>query len=289
MANILYPPSRPQSVGEILDSGFRIFGATLAKCWPYAAGAMLIGQLPAIYAVTTHRAALEKALLFDPRDRLGWLLLAVAIVGAVTLTNALILRQYELVSGKPLAGSALGIGARRVGGMLLIGLLVALAACACALPIGLAAGAVAGLLSGLSAPLIGATVVIVALLPASWLFVRWMYAGWGYLLTERGAIESLRYSWRLTRGSFWRLTVILSVALVLLLVVYLLSFVITGVTSVLFGYRDVAVVTAAGTVVVILVRVVVSPFYTALALATYGDLAVRKEGADLAQRIADAG
>jgi hypothetical protein len=35
--------------------------------------------------------------------------------------------------------------------------------------------------------------------------------------------------------------------------------------------------------------VAISPFYTALWLAAYGDLSARREGADLAQRIAAAG
>jgi hypothetical protein len=129
---------------------------------------------------------------------------------------------------------------------------------------------------------------LVLLIPASWLLVRWSCAGTVYLLTDRGAIESMGHSWRLTAGSFWRLSLIYTVAILLLLVLYVLSIAIAGVLSFVFGHGDIAVVTAAATVAIILLRAVVSPFYCALALAVLGELSVRREGADLAERIAAA-
>ena len=288
MASPLYPPSRAQSVGEILDLGLRIFGATLLRCLGYSAAAMVVGQLASIYALVRHHGPMDPLLVRDPR---WWLLLLVSLVGAIILTSALIVRQYELASGRSLAsGGPLAVGVRRAGGMLLMLLVASLAGAACVVPLAVAAGIVAALAyPGASPAVIGAGVMILAIFPASWLLVRWMCAGWVYLLTERGAIDSLRHSWHLTRGSFWRLTTILTVAVVLALVMYLLSFMLTGIATMLVGYRDVAVVTAAGTVVLILLRVIISPFYTALVLAAYGDLTVRREGADLAQRIAAAG
>src|SRR6266700_2685475 len=65
MANTLYPPPRPQSVGEILDSAFRIFRATLVKCLPYAIAAVIAGLLPNIYDLATGRGLLQA------RDPLG--------------------------------------------------------------------------------------------------------------------------------------------------------------------------------------------------------------------------
>src|ERR1700686_993304 len=61
MPNILYPPPRPQSVGEILDSAFRIFRATLLKCLPYATVAVIASQLPNIYYLATGRGASTRA------------------------------------------------------------------------------------------------------------------------------------------------------------------------------------------------------------------------------------
>jgi hypothetical protein len=286
MPNILYPPSRPQSVGEVLDSGFRVFGATLVGSLGYSLGAMLIGQLPSIYALVNHRAITDRTLVFDPR---WWGLIAVALVGGVILTSALIVRQYEIASGKTLAaGGPLAVALRRLGGMLLMVLIAALALTGCVVPLMMIVGAIAGV-AGTAPALIGVIGFLVALIPASWLMVRWLYAGWVLLLTGAGATASLRQSWRLTLGSFWRLSAILTVAVMVALVLYLLSFIFTGILSMLFGYRDVAVVTAVGTVVILLLRVVITPFYTALGLAAYGDLTVRREGADLDQRISASG
>src|SRR5438132_573719 len=167
MAKTLYPPPRPQSVGEILDSAFRIFRATLVQCLPYAIAAVIAGQLPNIY----------------------YLVVALSCGGAVLL------------------------------------------------------------------------------------------------VTSRGPLASLVHSFRLTSGSFWRLTLIYTVAFVLLMVLYLVSGLLAGLVSVLLAHGDIAVITAATTVFVVILSAVGTPFFWALALAVLGDLSVRKEGADLAQRL----
>jgi len=52
-----------------------------------------------------------------------------------------------------------------------------------------------------------------------------------------------------------------------------------------FARGDMAVLTAVSTVVVVILGAIGTPFYSALALAVFGDLSARREGADLAQRI----
>ena len=72
MANTLYPPPRPQSVGEILDSAFRIFRATLVQCLPYAIAAVIAGQLPNIYYLVSGEVyARAQALFEEEQDVLG--------------------------------------------------------------------------------------------------------------------------------------------------------------------------------------------------------------------------
>ena len=105
------------------------------------------------------------------------------------------------------------------------------------------------------------------------------------LVTGRGPLASLVHSFRLTSGSFWRLTLIYTVAFVLLMVLYLVSGLLAGLVSVLLAHGDIAVITAATTVFVVILSAVGTPFFWALALAVLGDLSVRKEGADLAQRL----
>jgi len=43
---LLYPPEGPQTVAQVLDSGFRVFKASLVRCLLFGAIAMIAGQLP---------------------------------------------------------------------------------------------------------------------------------------------------------------------------------------------------------------------------------------------------
>ena len=65
-----------------------------------------------------------------------------------------------------------------------------------------------------------------------------------YLLTDRGVLASMSHSWRLTAGNFWRLTLIYTCGLVLMLVFYVLAGVIATAVAVPFALGDVAVITA---------------------------------------------
>jgi hypothetical protein len=292
MPTTLYPPSRPQSVGEILDLAFRIFGATLVKCLPYAALGVISGQLPTLYDLARGRTLLQATVTRSMHDPLWWLLYLVAMVGTMTLTNAVILRQYALATGHAAAaGVELGTSIRRIPGLLLIGVLVLLAVVGCCIPLALIAALTQGfsVLAMNDAATHGASAVMIVLLllvVVSWLVIRWSCSATVYLLTSRGPVESMTHSWRLTAGGFWRLSLIYTVCLVLIVVLYVLSGVISGAVSLVFARGDVAVITAATAVTMVLLGAFATPFYWALALAVLGDLSVRKEGTDLAQRIA---
>jgi hypothetical protein len=284
MTAILYPPARPQSVGEVLDTGFRIFTSTLLKCLPYAALAVISGQLPTLYDVAVGRSLLQATLRTQhTRDPVWWLLELVAIVLTMTLTNALLLRQRALATGGAAAtGAELAGGLRRVLGLVLIAVLVVLAT---VVPVGIVAGFFAAAARAAGSVSLLILVVVLAIIPASWLLLRWSSSGTVYVLSERAPVDSMRHSWQLTAGNFWRLSIIYSVAIVLIVVLYVLSGVISGVASLVFARGDIAVLTATAAVVVVLLGAIATPFYSALALAVLGDLSVRKEGTDLAQRI----
>jgi hypothetical protein len=294
MTNALYPPARPQSVGEVLDLAFRIFGATLLKCLPFAALAVIAGQLPNAYSLANGQPLLASAQLaqqrfFDPKF---WLLELVAIFLTVTLTNAVVLRQYALITAEPgNGGGPLSAGARHAPGMLLIWIVIALAILALCVVPGLFFGGLLGALTGGGVQSVGAMsgaallVILVLLVLASIIVLRWSCAGTVYLVTERGPLTSMSRSWQLTRGHFWRLSLIYSVAIVLLLVLYLLSGVIGSVVTLMFVRGNLAAMTAATAVVVVLMGAFATPFYSALALAVLGDLSVRSEGGDLERRI----
>src|SRR2546428_2430897 len=133
MANTLYPPPRPQSVGEILDSAFRIFRATLVRCLPYAIAAVIAGQLPSIYYLVSGRNMLQGLAGF--RDPVWLTLYILGYVIAIVLWSAVLLRQYALSTGHPAdTSSELSTAVRRVPAMALLGILTGCAVAVWFLP-----------------------------------------------------------------------------------------------------------------------------------------------------------
>lgn len=278
MATNLYPPPRPLSVGETIDLAFRIFRATLVTCLLFAGLAVIASELPNIYNLASGHPVRS---IFEQRDPVFWLLDAVGTLLTVILWSAVLLRQYAVVNGRGAdAGNELTIAVRRLPAMILLGILIALATAVWFIP-------VAALMS--AGPTIVVVAVLVLLVPASYVAVMSSCAWLVLLVSGKGAVDSLVHSWRLVSGSFWRLSAIYTVGLVLLFVLYALAGVLAVVVAVPLARGDLAVATAVTTVMVVILSSLGTPFYTALALAVYGDLSVRREGADLAQRIAAAG
>jgi Membrane domain of glycerophosphoryl diester phosphodiesterase len=294
MPSLLYPPSRPLSVGEVLDLAFRIYSTTLLKCLPYSFATVIIGQLLTVYGLlqqhaTGARPALQT--LQHLRDPLWWLLLILLGMCNVVLTSAVLLRQYALASGRPAAMRAeLARGLRCMPGLLLAGLLMGLAIGGSLLPVLLLVGAVGaglGVTRGrVAGPLVGLLLMIGYVVAASWAVIRWICTGPAYLLSQRGPVESMVHSWRLTQGNFWRLSAIYAVALILIVVFYMFVGVVGMVVALLVGRGDVTIVMALSQALVALLAAVFTPFYHALVLAVFGDLSARREGTDLAQRLA---
>jgi hypothetical protein len=298
MGNILYPPTRPQSVGEVLDTAFRIYSVTLLKCLPYTFTSVILGQTLSIYDVMhrhgTTAAALQAATPLQRVPGLTWWILFVILVVIDTMfANAVFLRQYALATGRKASMRAeLTRGLRRVPGVLLMGLVIGLAFVATLIPVMLmlaAIGAAVGVYRTAPAPssqiwfMFG--IFLAMLLAGSWVIIRWVCSVPIYLLSERGPIASMSHSWELTTGNFWRLSVIYTVGVVLLLVFYFLASIVGGMAALWLGRGDLVVVMAVTTAVIALLAALFTPFYQALVLAVFGDLSARREGADLAQRI----
>src|SRR5258708_5628840 len=102
MSAILYPPTRPQSIGEVLDGAFRIFKVTLLRCLPYGVLATVVGQLQNIYLIVTGRTLRS----FTNTDPVWWLLYLVGALLGGMLLNAIVIRQAAMSSGLPSVGSS---------------------------------------------------------------------------------------------------------------------------------------------------------------------------------------
>jgi hypothetical protein len=276
MAASLYPPQRPLSIGEIVDAAFRIFRATLVKCLPYALIAVIAGQLPNIYYLLSGRG-LTQSLTASVRDPKWMSLYVVGTLSGLVLWSAILLRQHAMATGGAAAtAQELGTALRRLPAMVLLGVLGGAAVGCWFVPAFL-----------FSQPARAVALVLLAV-PASLVMVALSAAWTTLLLTGRGAAASIAHSWRLTSGSVWRLTGVYTVAVFILIAVYVVLGMVTGVVSILLARNDIAVISAAAETLIVVLSAVATPFYCAMALAVFGDLVVRKEGTDLAQRISAA-
>jgi hypothetical protein len=275
MTTLAYPPLRQLSVGEVLDLSFRIYRITLVKCLLFAACGVLVGQLANIYMLARGQ----------PPGQAGWAALLAqlrdpAIVGLYLLGAlltmvfyaAVLLRQHGMISERAVGGEV-GAALRRLPALIGLGVLVLLGFLACFVPALITGGA------------LRAVLVLAAVIALCYGAVAVSCAQTVLLVDGAGPVDSLSRSLRLTAGSFWRLSLIYTVALVILFALYAVSAALAGFLAAVLGRGDVALVTAFGGVLGIALGAVATPFYGALALAVLGDLKVRKEGADLEQRI----
>jgi hypothetical protein len=273
MSPVLYPPSRPQAIGEVLDSAFRIFKATLLKSLPYSVLATVAGQLQNIYTIVTGRA-LRPFINSDP----GWW--TVYLLGALlgcALINAIIIRQAAVASGAPSVGSAAIMqGFRNVPANIVMVIVIAVVVGICFIP-----------LVGVPAAYRTWSIVVLCV-PAIFLVVLFMCSWPALLVGHKGPIASLLYSAHLIRGNWWRTVTVYLVVLTMIIVLSVTAGLIVGVLTQVFAARDLAVTTAVSAVMVVASGAVYMPFVTSMALALYGDLQARKEGTDLERRIAGA-
>jgi hypothetical protein len=251
----LYPPSRPQSIGEVLDAGFRIFQSTFLPCLPYGVAWVIVGQLANIHDLTAGRPPRA----FGGDDPIGWLWFALGLTLTLILWGALILRQSALASG--------GTSSMRAELSITLARLPQLLALA---------------LSGVVAWVAGLALLAV---PGLYLTVAFLFAVPALLARRRGPLDALAYCARLVYGNWWRTALILTIAAVVMLAWYMVLAATALLAFSAGGIADVAVVTAVSRAAGIAMGAIIAPFACAMILAIFGELRARREGLDLAERL----
>lgn len=264
----------------MLDLTFRIYRATVGKCLLLAGFGVLGGQLASIYSLARGQPLMARgtsmaALMEQMRDPELWALYCVGVLLSVVFYAAVLLRQRTMIA-EGAAGGELAAAVRRLPALIGLILVVALGCVVLFVPGFLAGGFLRGLL------------FLAAFVALCYAFVAVSCAQTILMIDGAGPVASAVRSFRLTAGSFWRLVVIYTVAIIILFVLYMVAGTIAGFVAGMLGRGDLAVATAFADVVVVALGAFVTPFYSALALAVLGDLKVRKEGADLERRISSA-
>lgn len=258
MSQILYPPGRPLSIGQVLDTGFRIFQQTLPRCLIYGALYVVASQLPNIYHLAAGRPLGERSW----GDPLWWVSYVLGALGSFLLCSCIILRQRAMAEGRATSVSAEVRTAIRRLPQLLLMLILVLA-------------------------MVGVGLALLVL-PGLYLMVALALTWHALLLQDLGPVEAIRYSLGLIRENWWRTAVVFGIGLAVVFMFYGFGLMLAFVIAPFAGAEDIALVTAVSSTIIVAIGAIAVPFGCALLLAVFGDLRVRREGVDLERRIAAA-
>ena len=249
----------PQTIGGVLDGGFKLFGASFTKVfWLAGLAALASAPINFVQPYLQGRAT-------PPSGGVIALIACGVLAGlivAVVLYGALIARIDSVAHAAPLSvGESLAVGARR-----LIALVVAF------------------LLAGL-VTLVG---LILLVIPGLIVMLWFVFAANAVIVERLGPIEALTYSRTLVYGHWWRTAALLTIVAIILMVVYVVLVLVVGVLvftspdTLATGQAPWYVQFVAGPVLAMFA----APLTYALMLSIYYDLKARLEGGDLAARIA---
>jgi hypothetical protein len=219
---------------------------------------MLAGQLVNVYEIATG----QPAGLFGNGDPLWWVFYVLGAIIALGLWSALMLRQSAIAAGQPTSMRA----ELREAFLKLPWVLAILITWIVGVGLGL----------------------VLLVIPGLYLAVALPFAWPALVLRRMRFPESILYSVRVSRRSWWRTALIFTVGFVVLFVFYAVGLVFALLLAPVIGAVDLAVVTAVATAVFASMGAFAGPFLCALLIATFGDLQVRTEGSDLERRIAAA-
>jgi hypothetical protein len=268
----------PQSIGGVLDSGFRLYRECVAQTFWFA---LVLGLFTAPFGLAGPLIAGRE---ITPSLGAGIVVaVLVIVVVASILQGSMIARVDAVARGAPIsAADALGIGLRRWPAVVGAALLMSVAV------FGLPGVVVLlGWLAGVQLALMIGFGVLLAL-PFTIILIWLIFGPYLAVIDRLGPIKSLSFSRALTRGHWWRTTALITILTI-----------IAGVIDLVFGIIFAAVLlsnpTTAQTgqpplllqlVANPLLQVVLAPLILSLFMSILYDLKLRHEGGDLAARIA---
>jgi hypothetical protein len=298
-------PSAPLTIGGVLDNWIQLFRASFGACWVFAIIAAVVGAAlvfavappPASQAAippSQGGAVLQNFLhSFSARNGPSSLLVDVAVwFVSLLVFSALLAQQTTFVRGEARLsfGDALTQGLRQLPQLLLGSLLVLLIVAAIIIPFGLAAALIFLAMRRSPTAILAAmpifVIMVVVLLYVTVRLQLWMAA----LFSENlGGAAAVRRSWDLVKGQWWRVT---GVGFVSGIVIWILGVAIAALAGFVIGvigargvapdamFRRLQFIGAFAQVS----RLLTMPLLTAVWLALYQDLKLRREGGDLSAR-----
>ncbi len=257
-------PNQPQGIGGVLDTAFQLYKESLGSVWPISLLIAVISVLPGLYFL------LFGISTFDPQAiaagdmsmfRTVLVMVLISVVPSMWAASALLLKQQAIGSDEAMTnGEAFRLALFRLlpllGATILYGLAVGVGSLLLIVP---------GLILALS---------MIMFMPLS-------------VFENKGPIDAVVGSHRLVWGNWWRTCAVFTVAAILLIVLFVAVGFVVAIITPFAGMASDSLI--AGMVVQLVlnaaVNVLVSPFTSAVMIALYWDLKLRKEGGDLAARV----
>lgn len=271
----------PQSIGGVLDQGFRLFRTGFGRVALYSLigvlllfVAQVVGYAQTLRTTGQYPQLLQFPPLVAPITQFVTNILYFAISLAMT-------HRYWVIAhgGTGTFGASLWIGVLRllsvVFGLVLFSLAIGLVL----VPMFVVAFALWA-----SQPLFTIALCVALAVPALVVLVRFTLFTQETVIRIAGPWTALRNSWRLTRGQFWRTSTILTVSGVLGVVLYIAAIGAASLVAGLLasGALGILIGTAVGAA---LAGFVLGPYIAAAWLALWHDLRLRSEGGDLDARL----
>ncbi len=251
-------PTEPQSIGGVLDSGFKLFRASFGQVVGLAMLAGFIGQLPSVMVTLMIGGGSAP----DNSSLLSVMLISLLIVMLISMVffAAIVSRMHGAhVAREVSMGDAFNMGF------------------SCMLPL-LGCVLLYGLAIGVGSMLL--------LIPGIILSLSLMFGPYILIIERGGVLDSLKRSHSLVWGYWWRTSGIILIAGFIMMVAYVLVGMVAAVAIVMEPDTVLSpTYTLMEALVTALLSGLITPLFYAMTLAAYYDLRLRRQGEDLAERI----
>lgn len=289
-------PSAPSSVGGVIDDAIRLYRHSFSRCWLLAflpgltAGA---SQLVMLHYVPTYSllSQFQTAQVLAKHPLPGMVFVYIAVFGllglsfqgAVAARQAAVARNDDSFTlGRAVAAAFLRLPIFILSLILLYLALIGtvIVTVIALIPVGIVlrelnvlARAIAG--AGLTVTML---VTMLAVMGRLQLFMVAIY------IDHKGPVAALRTSWRLTKGHWWRAMAIMTVAMIMLGILFIATSMLTNVEGYLTHFGAIHRFVLAP-LLAIVTCTVLYPLAAAVWVSMYNDFKLRREGGDLAVRV----
>ena len=296
-------PLRPLGLGELLDGAVGVLRRyprpTLGMSAAVAVVATLVNLVLLLTAfrpfVDVDTAGLENGSTEALEEALGGAVVGGVLTAGITLlATAVLTGILTAVVGKAVLGQPLDLAGAWAQVRPALGRLVAVAVLLALIAGGVAVvasflGVLLIVVGGAAAALVGVPLVLAGIAGAVYLYIRLSLAPCALVLEKVGVRDSLRRSWLLVKGDWWR---VFGISLLTFVVAMFVSLVIQAPFE-LLGYGSLGELTGGGDVLStrtlimsslggIVASTLVEPFTAGVRALLYVDRRMRAEGLDVA-------